>query len=317
MFKKAKEFKKRLVEYYKEEENKKVAIFYTVLRFLVILCLIREIFIGNYHNVFLCLLTLVLFVIPFFIEDKFQVTIPNVLEIIILLFIFSAEILGEIQNFYNIIPNWDTILHTLNGFLAAAIGFSLIDILNRTDKVHIALSPIFVALVAFCFSMTVGVVWEFFEYTADSLLSTDMQKDTIINKISCVNLTNTNAFDPEIIKDINKTNQNILQVENNKVKAEAKKENIEEKIDILCNNMWEEYEITYASACSNYKNINLSFEDLKKQENNIKSKISKLGNVNVGAIEEYKIVKERYDFNIQQREDIFCLLYTSDAADEL
>ena len=158
MFKKAKEFKKRLVEYYKEEENKKVAIFYTVLRFLVILCLIREIFIGNYHNVFLCLLTLVLFVIPFFIEDKFQVTIPNVLEIIILLFIFSAEILGEIQNFYNIIPNWDTILHTINGFLAAAIGFSLIDILNRTDKVHIALSPIFVALVAFCFSMTVGVI---------------------------------------------------------------------------------------------------------------------------------------------------------------
>ncbi len=123
MFKKAKEFKKRLVEYYKEEENKKVAIFYTVLRFLVILCLIREIFIGNYHNVFLCLLTLVLFVIPFFIEDKFQVTIPNALEIIILLFIFSAEILGEIQNFYNIIPNWDTILHTINGFLAAAIGF--------------------------------------------------------------------------------------------------------------------------------------------------------------------------------------------------
>ena len=205
MFKKAKEFKKRLVEYYKEEKNKKVAIFYTVLRFLVILCLIREIFIGNYHNVFLCLLTLVLFVIPFFIEDKFQVTIPNVLEIIILLFIFSAEILGEIQNFYNIIPNWDTILHTLNGFLAAAIGFSLIDILNRTDKVHIALSPIFVALVAFCFSMTVGVVWEFFEYTADSILSTDMQKDTIISKMSSVNLTNTNAFDPEIITGIDKT----------------------------------------------------------------------------------------------------------------
>ena len=205
MFKKAKEFKKRLVEYYKEEKNKKVAIFYTVLRFLVILCLIREIFIGNYHNVFLCLLTLVLFVIPFFIEDKFKVTIPSVLEIIILLFIFSAEILGEIQNFYNIIPNWDTILHNLNGFLAAAIGFSLIDILNRTDKVHIALSPIFVALVAFCFSMTVGVVWEFFEYTADSILSTDMQKDTIISKMSSVNLTNTNAFDPEIITGIDKT----------------------------------------------------------------------------------------------------------------
>lgn len=205
MFKKAKDFKKRLVEYYKEEENKKVAIFYTVLRFLVILCLIREIFMGNYHNVFLCLLTLVLFVIPFFIEDKFKVTIPGALEIIILLFMFSAEILGEIQNFYNIIPNWDTILHTLNGFLAAAIGFSLIDILNRVDKFHIKLSPIFVALVAFCFSMTVGVVWEFFEYTADSLFNADMQKDTIVNKISSVNLTNANAFDPKIITDIDET----------------------------------------------------------------------------------------------------------------
>ena len=205
MFKKTKEFKKRLIEYYKEEENKKVAIFYTVLRFLVILCMIREIFMGNYHNVFLCILTLVLFVIPFFVEEKLKVTIPNVLEIIILLFIFSAEILGEIQNFYNIIPNWDMILHTLNGFLAAAIGFSLIDILNRTDKFHIELSPIFVALVAFCFSMTVGVAWEFFEYTADNLLNTDMQKDTVINKISSVNLKNANAFDPEIIKDINKT----------------------------------------------------------------------------------------------------------------
>ena len=134
MLKRIKNFQKRLVEYYKEEENKKVAIFYTILRLLVILCLIREIFMGNYHNVFLCILTLILFVIPFFVEDKFKVSIPNVLEIIILLFIFSAEILGEIQNFYNIIPNWDMILHTLNGFLAAAIGFSLIDILNSTDK---------------------------------------------------------------------------------------------------------------------------------------------------------------------------------------
>ena len=211
MLKRFKNFEKRLVEYYKEEENKKVAIFYTILRFLVILCLIREIFMGkeifmgNYHNVFLCILTLVLFVIPFFIEDKLKVRIPNVLEIIILLFIFSAEILGEIQNFYNIIPNWDAILHTLNGFLAAAIGFSLIDILNRTDKFHIKLSPIFVALVSFCFSMTVGVAWEFFEYSADTIFSTDMQKDTVVNKISSVNLTNANAFDPKIITGIDET----------------------------------------------------------------------------------------------------------------
>ena len=205
MLKNIKKFKKSIEKYYKEEENKKVAIFYIVLRSLVILCLIREIFMGNYHNVFLCILTLILFMIPFFIEKKFKITIPSVLEIIILLFIFSAEILGEIQNFYNIIPNWDTILHTMNGFLAAAIGFSLIDILNTTNKFHFNLSPIFVALVSFCFSMTVGVVWEFFEYTADNILNTDMQKDTIVTKISSVNLENKNSFITRTIKDIDKT----------------------------------------------------------------------------------------------------------------
>ena len=105
-------------------------------------------------------------------------------------------------------------------------------------------------------------------------------------------------------KDISNINKNILDIENKKVKAEARKENIEEKIEILCDNMWQEYEITYASACNDYENINLSFDELKKEENKFKAKISSLGNVNVGAIEEYKIVKERYELNIKQREDI-------------
>ena len=205
MLKKVKEFKKKLADYYKEEENKKVAIFYITLRFLVIICLIREALLGNYHNVFLCVLTLILFIIPFFIEETFKVSIPSVLEIIILLFIFFAEILGEIQNFYNIFPNWDMILHTLNGFLAAAIGFSLIDILNRTEKINFEMSPLFVALVSFCFSMTVGIVWEFFEYSADSLFKSDMQKDTIVNRVSSVNLTGAEGFNPKILDDISKT----------------------------------------------------------------------------------------------------------------
>ena len=188
-----------------EEENKKVAIFYTILRLLVILCLIREIFMGNYHNVFLCILTLVLFVIPFFVEDKFKVSIPNVLEIIILLFIFSAEILGEIQNFYGIFKHWDTMLHTLNGFLAAAIGFSLIDILNRNERFHIKMTPIFVSLVAFCFSMTIGVLWEFGEFAVDRYLDKDSQKDRIVTKISSVELNKENKNEPVIIDNIKKT----------------------------------------------------------------------------------------------------------------
>ncbi len=85
-------------------------------------------------------------------------------------------------------PFWDTVLHTLNGFLAAAIGFSLVDLLNRSERTVFHLSPLFTAIVAFCFSMTIGVVWEFFEFGMDQILGFDMQKDTVVSTITSVML---------------------------------------------------------------------------------------------------------------------------------
>ena len=161
---------------------------YVVLQALVLLVLVLEALKGDYYNVFLCGLTLVLFMIPTFVEHRLHIDVPNTLEIIILLFIFSAEILGEIQEYYLMFPFWDTMLHTMNGFLMAAIGIAMVDILNRSRKFKVRLSPAFVALVAFCFSMTVGVVWEFFEYGMDVFFHTDMQKDTWINTIYSVSL---------------------------------------------------------------------------------------------------------------------------------
>lgn len=173
-------------------EHKSSFMVYVILRLLIIITMALQFFNGNYENVFLCLLTLLLLIIPSFIQVTFKIELPTALEIIILLFIFSAEILGEIQSFYIFIPAWDMILHTLNGFLAAAIGFSLVDILNNDERVQFQLSPIFMALTAFCFSMTIGVLWEFFEFGMDQLLGYDMQKDTIIHNIHSVALDPTN-----------------------------------------------------------------------------------------------------------------------------
>lgn len=171
------------------KENKKSSLlWYLTLRAMVIVIMVLRFLRGDFASVFLCGLTLILFLIPFWINKRLKIEIPNVLEIIIFLFIFSAEILGEIQNFYGIFKHWDTILHTLNGFLCGAIGFSLIDILNNSEKFHIKLSPLFVALVAFCFSMTIGVLWEFFEFGADQIFRYDMQKDRIVQEISTVEL---------------------------------------------------------------------------------------------------------------------------------
>jgi len=173
------------------KSKKKVATIYLILRTLVIICMLLEFFRGDIFNAFLCLLSLILFILPYFIEKRFKIDLPNTLEVIIMLFIFSAEILGEINNFYGIIPYWDSILHTLNGFLAAAVGFALFDLLNDSVK-GIHLSPIFLSIVAFCFSMTIGILWEFFEYGMDKYFNMDMQKDEIINSISSVKLNNDN-----------------------------------------------------------------------------------------------------------------------------
>ena len=183
-------------------QNKKLFILYIILRISVVLVMIAQFFNGNYENVFMCVLTLFLFTIPSFIENNFLIDIPDTLEVVILLFIFAAEILGEIQSYYIKFPYWDTMLHTINGFLAAAIGFSMVDLLNRHEKFSFRLSPLFMAIVAFCFSMTIGVLWEFFECGMDLIFATDMQKDTIINSISTVMLNPDNLNVPMKIKDI-------------------------------------------------------------------------------------------------------------------
>ena len=176
-----------------------------VLSIIVALVMVARFLRADYYSVFLCLLTLLLFNIPQFVNKKLHVSLPKELEAIILLFIFSAEILGEIGSFYTHIPWWDTMLHTINGFLMAAIGFALIDILNNSPKFHITMSPMFVAFVAFCFSMTVGVVWEFFEFSMDYFTLTDMQKDRMVTDISSVLINPTGLNDEIIIRGIQST----------------------------------------------------------------------------------------------------------------
>ena len=175
---------------------------YVVLRLIVVAELVLSILRGEYESAFICLLVLILFILPFFIQQNFGIQLPTTLEIIILLFIFAAEILGELEGYFITYPNWDTMLHTTTGFLCAATGFALIDILNRNSRIKFQLSPIYVALAAFCFSMTVGVLWEFFEFGMDRLFHLDMQKDTVVQSITSVMLDPTNSNTPITIDGI-------------------------------------------------------------------------------------------------------------------
>ena len=182
--------------------SRRVVVLYALLRLSVIGVLIAQIFHHNFENVMLCVLTLILFMLPSVLERRLKIDLPNALEIIIMLFIYAAEIMGEIHAFYTTYRGWDTMLHTMNGFLCAAIGFCLVDLFDRSEKSSLSLSPKYMAIVAFCFSMTVGVLWEFFECAMDQLLFLDMQKDTVVNTISTVMLDPAGGNKPQIIRGI-------------------------------------------------------------------------------------------------------------------
>lgn len=183
-------------------EHKVTFAVYLILRGIVIAAMLLSLVRLDYENLFYCTLSLILFLVPAFVERNLGIRLPSTMEVIILLFIFAAEILGEMSSFYVKYAFWDTMLHTLNGFLCAAVGFSLVDILNRNKKVRFNLSPLFLAIVAFCFSMTVGVLWEFFEFSMDYLFHMDMQKDTIIHAFASVTLDPTNNNIPILVDNI-------------------------------------------------------------------------------------------------------------------
>ena len=183
-------------------KNKTTLTVYLVLRGLIIFILVRAVLRREYQSVFLCALSLLLMIMPSIISKHLKIVLPSTLEIVILLFIFAAEILGELNSFYVRVPNWDTMLHTINGFLCAAIGFALVDMMNRNDQFTFQLSPLYLAIVSFCFSMTVGVLWEFFEFSGDFYLGMDMQKDTVVNAIHSVNLDPTLTNTVVHVRDI-------------------------------------------------------------------------------------------------------------------
>ena len=186
------------------KDQKGVFILYSILRLLVVLIAIRTIMLHNYEATVTCLLVLALFFVPSLLEETLKIKIPPLLEGIIYCFIFAAEILGELGHFYTQFPIWDTMLHTLNGFLFAAVGFSTVDLLNRTSK-NINLSPLYLTMVAFCFSMTIGVLWEFFECGADLFLGQDMQKDFIVDHFQSVTLDPSHSQEVIPVDDITGT----------------------------------------------------------------------------------------------------------------
>lgn len=167
---------------------KKRNLFYYCMILIVGLSLAVSCIRRDMEHIFLCILALALFSVPTILKNRFKLNIPLFLETMVVAFILCGIVLGEVENFFIRVKYWDTILHTVNGFLCAAISLSLVTLLNKQEKILFRLSPVFLFLVAVSFSMMIGVLWEFFEFGADCFFHMDMQKDTWLHSISTVDL---------------------------------------------------------------------------------------------------------------------------------
>lgn len=128
-----------------------------------------------------CCLGLVVMFLPNMLEKKWTWPITDAMYILYFLFLYCAIYLGEVRNFFYVVPHWDTWLHTFSGGMLGALGFIVVDRLNRVEGVPVRLSPGFVCLFALCFAVTVGVFWEIYEFTFDGLLGLNMQKFRLEN----------------------------------------------------------------------------------------------------------------------------------------
>lgn len=158
------------------KKNRSSMIITNLVRIALIFTYIRGWVMQDHSQDFLIILTFIMTYYPSVLEKRFGVYLPNTLQIIITLFIFSAQVLGEMNGFYDKIPWWDTMLHATSGTILGLLGFMFVYLLNEKGDANVNLSPIFVVIFAFCFAITMGVFWEFFEFASDRLLGYNMQR---------------------------------------------------------------------------------------------------------------------------------------------
>ncbi len=132
-----------------------------------------------------CLGLLILF-LPSMLEKRFRIILPSRMYLLFVVFLYAAIFLGEVRDFYYRIPHWDVILHAFSGIMLGALGFSIVSLLNKSEKVAVTLRPQFVALYAFSFALSLGVIWEIYEFAADGVLGLNMQKFALEDKTSLV-----------------------------------------------------------------------------------------------------------------------------------
>ncbi|MCW9012796.1 MAG: hypothetical protein OQL06_03360 [Gammaproteobacteria bacterium] len=147
-----------------------------VLQAIMAVELILVFYEQQWINAFLVMAIMAVTLSPALLGRRFRVHIPAEFQLLAVVFIFAALFLGEIHSYYVRFWWWDIALHTSSGLLMGILGFLLVYVLNESERVDVHMRAHFVALFAFLFAVTVGTLWEIFEFGMDQIVGTNMQK---------------------------------------------------------------------------------------------------------------------------------------------
>lgn len=151
------------------------------LQFILLGQMVLSLLQQNWLPFFLAGGILLLTLVPTVIRRSYEVYLPLEFDLITILFIFASLFLGEIRSYYERFWWWDALLHTASGLVMGILGFALVYVLNRERRTELTMSPFFIGLFSFSFAMTIGVVWEIFEFAMDSFFGMNMQKSGLVD----------------------------------------------------------------------------------------------------------------------------------------
>lgn len=151
-------------------------IFILILLIVMVLEWVFLLYSGIWLSLFLVTLIIITLFVPYIFRAKMDVEIPAEFHLMAVLFAFASLYLGEVHDFYQRLWWWDIALHTTAGLLMGVLGFLLVYILNESSRVEIYMKPGFIAIFAFTFAVTIGTLWEIFEFGIDQIFGLNMQK---------------------------------------------------------------------------------------------------------------------------------------------
>ena len=150
-----------------------------LLRLTLLAAAVLAIIYGSWFNLLIIVITLVFTFLPRLVEKKYKIYIPLDFEFVIIFFVYACLFLGEVRGFYGRFWWLDIFLHTFSAIAFCFLGFIAFFLLFKAEKIKT--HPAWIAIFSFCFSLTVAVLWEIFEFTMDQVFETNMQKSGLMD----------------------------------------------------------------------------------------------------------------------------------------